>query len=440
MLIANGPLLTFDPERPFFHPGAVRIQDGVIHEVGDLGSLGQRSGEEVLDAGGRLILPGLIDAHTHLYSALARGIALKDEPPENFVQILQRLWWRLDRALDLEDVRLSALVGIVGYIRNGTTTVIDHHASPSAIEGSLDVMADSFRKAGLRGVLCYEVTDRNGEAGMKAGIGENVRFLKKVQGEGDGRMGALFGLHAPLTLSDESLLRCLEAGRALGPEVGFHVHVSEHEAEVEDSLKRYSKRPLQRLRDAGVLGKNSIAAHCIHVDEGDLAALRETETMALHNPQSNMNNAVGCAPIRKWTGVLAGLGTDGMTADLFSAAREAYLLQKHQAADPRVAWEEVKELLTVGNPAIASRFLKKPVGMLRPGALGDVLISDYLAPTPLSGENFWGHLLYGASGLQARTVVVGGQVVMRDRVLQTLDEEEIFAQARERAVKVWERF
>ncbi|MFQ5692028.1 MAG: putative aminohydrolase SsnA [Nitrospinota bacterium] len=444
MLITNGPLLTFDPEHPFFDRGAVRIEDGRVTEAGDAASVGQDpgSGEEVLDAAGRLILPGWIDVHTHLYSAFARGIALKEDPPENFVQILERLWWRLDRVLDLEDVRLSALVGLVACIRNGTTTVIDHHASPSAIEGSLDVLADAFGQSGLRGVLCYEVTDRNGEAGMKAGIGENVRFLKKVKDEGDkgGRLGALFGLHAPLTLSDDTLARCLDAGRAVGDEVGFHVHVSEHEFEVTDSLNRYGKRPLQRLRDAGVLGGNSIAAHCIHVDEGDLAALRETEAIAVHNPQSNMNNAVGCAPIRKWTGVLAGLGTDGMTADMMASARAAYLLQKHEAKDPRVAWDEVRALLTAGNPAIASRLLKRPVGVLRPGALGDVVISDYLPPTPLRGENFWGHLLYGAAGLQARTVVVGGGVVMRDRALSSLDEEEIFAKARERAAKVWERF
>ncbi|MFQ5693981.1 MAG: amidohydrolase family protein, partial [Nitrospinota bacterium] len=179
MLIANGPLLTFDSESPMFDPGAVRVEGGEIREVGEAGRLLESSGgeEEVIDAGGRLILPGLIDTHTHLYSAFARGIALKDDPPENFVQILQRLWWRLDRALDLEDVRLSALVGLVACLRNGTTTVIDHHASPSAIEGSLDVVADSFSKAGLRGVLCYEATDRNGEDGLRAGIAENVRFL-----------------------------------------------------------------------------------------------------------------------------------------------------------------------------------------------------------------------------------------------------------------------
>lgn len=447
MLIANGPLLTFDPERPFFNPGAVRIEGGRVREVGGSSSVAPKPGakEEVLDAGGRLILPGLIDAHAHLYSAFARGIALKDAPPENFVQILERLWWRLDRALDLEDVRLSALVGIAGYLRNGTTTVVDHHASPSAIEGSLDAVADSFEKAGLRGVLCYEVTDRNGEEGMRAGIRENVRFLQRargegVSGEGGRRLGALFGLHAPLTLSDESLARCLEAGRALGEDVGFHVHVSEHGAEVADSLRRYGKRPVQRLRDAGVLGENSIAAHCVHVDDGDLAALRDTKTIAVHNPQSNMNNAVGCAPIRKWEGIPAGLGTDGMTADMFSAARVARFLQEHEAGDPRAAWDEVRLLLTAGNPAIASRFLKEPVGVLRPGALGDVVISDYRPPTPLTGENFWGHLLYGAAGLQARTVVVGGRVVMRDRELAFLDEEEVFARARERAAKVWERF
>ena len=440
MLITNGPLLTFDPSRPFFNPGAVRIEAGVIAGAGDADSLGPKSGEEVLDAGGRLILPGLIDAHAHLYSAFARGMGLKDEPPKTFVEILERLWWRLDRVLELEDVRLSALVGLIGYVRNGTTTVIDHHASPSAIAGSLGVIADAFGKAGLRGVLCYEVTDRNGDAGMKAGIEENVRFLNRVRDERDGRLGGLFGLHAPLTLSDETLRACLEAGRSLGTDVGFHVHVSEHEPEVADSLERYGKRPLQRLRDAGVLGRNSIAAHCIHADEGDLAALRETETIAVHNPQSNMNNAVGCAAIRRWTGIQAGLGTDGMTQDMYAAAMTAYLLQKHEAGDPRVAWDEVKDFLTASNPAIASRFLGCDVGILREGAAGDVVVSDYRPPTPLSADNFWGHLLYGGAGLQARTVVVGGRVVMRDRELQGLDEEEVFARARERTAKLWERF
>ncbi|MDP6084659.1 MAG: amidohydrolase family protein [Nitrospinota bacterium] len=292
----------------------------------------------------------------------------------------------------------------------------------------------------MRGVLCYEVTDRNGEAGVKAGIEENVRFLKRVQDERDGRLGGLFGLHAPLTLSDETLRACLEAGRSLGADVGFHVHVSEHEPEVADSLERYGKRPLQRLRDAGVLGRNSIAAHCIHADEGDLAALRETETIAVHNPQSNMNNAVGCAAIRRWTGIQAGLGTDGMTQDMYASAMTAYLLQKHEAGDPRVAWDEVRDLLTAGNPAIASRFLGCDVGILREGAAGDVVVSDYRPPTPLSADNFWGHLLYGGAGLQARTVVVGGRIVMRDRQLEGIDEEEVFARARERAAKLWERF
>lgn len=440
MLVTNGSLLTFDPENPFIEPGALRINEGRILDMGGTGDVKESPGEEVLDAEGRLVLPGLIDAHTHLYSGFARGIALKEEPPATFVEILERLWWRLDRALEIEDVRLSALVTIVGYIRNGTTTFIDHHASPSAIEGSLGAIAEVCLQSGLRSVLCYEVTDRNGKDEMKAGIEENVRFLNEVRGRKDARLGGLFGLHAPLTLSDESLQACLEAGRKVGSDVGFHVHVSEHEPEVTDSLRRFGTRPMQRLRESGVLGSHSIAAHCIHVDEADLSILRETNSFAVHNPQSNMNNAVGCAPIRKWTGIRGGLGTDAMTQDMFSAAMSAYLLQKHVAGDPRVAWTEVQNLLTAGNPAIASHFLGAQVGILKPGALGDVVISDYRPPTPLSGDNFWGHLLYGGAGLQARSVVVGGEVVMRDREIVTLDEAEIFALARERAAKLWERW
>ena len=226
MLVTNGSLLTFDPENPFIESGALRINEGRILDMGGTGDVKESPGEEVLDAEGRLVLPGLIDAHTHLYSGFARGIALKEEPPATFVEILERLWWRLDRALEIEDVRLSALVTIVGYIRNGTTTFIDHHASPSAIEGSLGAIAEVCLQSGLRSVLCYEVTDRNGKDEMKAGIEENVRFLNEVRGRKDARLGGLFGLHAPLTLSDESLQACLEAGRKVGSDVGFHVHVS----------------------------------------------------------------------------------------------------------------------------------------------------------------------------------------------------------------------
>lgn len=440
MLITNGPLLTFDPDLPFIELGAVRIKEGKISDVGDAKVIQEESGEKVLDAKGCLILPGLIDAHTHLYSGFARGIPLKGEPPSNFIEILERLWWRLDRALEMEDVRLSALVTIVGYIRNGTTTFVDHHASPSAIDGSLSVIAETSMQSGLRSILSYEVTDRNGNEGMKSGINENVRFLQEIKKHQGKRLAGLFGLHAPLTLSDESLQRCFEAGQEVGPDVGFHVHISEHRTEVLDSLERFGKRPMERLLDAGVLGNNSIAAHCIHVTESDISILRETGSFVVHNPQSNMNNSVGCAPIRKWSGISGGLGTDAMTQDMFSSARAAYFLQKHDSGDPRVAWNEVQSLLISGNPIMASHFFKCPVGTLKPGSLGDVVISDYRPPTPISEDNFWGHLLYGGAGLQTRTVIVGGEIVMLDRNILTLDEEKIFADAQELASKVWKRW
>ncbi len=440
MLITNGPLLTFDSDRPFIELGAIRIREGRISDVGDAKSIQEESGEKVLDAEGRLILPGLIDAHTHLYSGFARGIPLGGEPPSNFIEILERLWWRLDRALEMEDVRLSALVTILGYIRNGTTTFVDHHASPSAIDGSLSVIAEATMESGLRSILSYEVTDRNGTEGMKSGIKENIRFLQEVKNHQGNRLAGLFGLHAPLTLSDESLQSCVEAGQGVGPHVGFHVHVSEHQTEVVDSLKRFGKRPMERLFEAGVLGKNSIAAHCIHVNESDLSILRTTGSFAVHNPQSNMNNSVGCAPIRNWSGISGGLGTDAMTQDIFSSARAAYFLQKHESGDPRVAWDEVRNLLIRGNPTMASHFLKCPVGALKPGSLGDVVISDYRPPTPISEDNYWGHLLYGGAGLQTRTVIIGGEVVMLDRKILTLDEEKVFAQAQEHASKVWKRW
>jgi cytosine/adenosine deaminase-related metal-dependent hydrolase len=473
MLVTNGRIATLCQEDEIIENGGLRIQDGVITEIGQSAALrAAYPDDEALDAGGQLVMPAAICAHTHFYGAFARGMALPGEPAANFPQILERLWWRLDVALTPEDVRYSALVCLVDAIRHGTTTLIDHHASPNAIKGSLDVLAGAVREAGLRASLCYEVTDRDGPERARAGIEENVRFASDLRSGADGRpsIAASFGLHASLTLSDETLEECVEAaghlmappqsppqgrggGRSLrrsdggglgrGPGLGFHIHVAEDVADQEDSLRKSGKRVVHRLREAGILGPRTIAAHCVHVDRGETEVLAETGTWVTHQPRSNMNNAVGVAPVEAMlaAGVNVGLGNDGFSNNMLAEMKAAYLVHKLNQRDPRaMPGDRVIQLAYANNARLARVYWPElTLGELRPGAAADMVFLDYQPTTPLTAGNLPWHLLFGVEASAITTTICAGRVLMRDRRLLTLDEEAITARSRELAAELWKR-
>ncbi len=331
MIIKNGKLITWEEDNQILENSQLLIKDGRIKEIGpDL--VGKNPDEEVIDAGGQYVMPGNICAHTHFYGAYARGMGIPGDAPKDFPEILEKLWWPLDMALDEEAVRYSALVFAVDAIKNGTTTLFDHHASPSFIDGSLDVIGDVLLDAGLRGVLCYEVTDRNGPEGAKKGIEENARFIKKAAGIDS--LGAAFGLHASLTLNDDTLEACREA---IDDTAGFHIHVGEHQADEYDSLKRGGLRVVDRLKKFGILGPRSIVAHGVHIDQAEAVQLAETGTWLTHQARSNMNNAVGVAEIEHFLrlGIKVGLGTDGFYHAMWEEWKTAYFLHKVHRLDPR---------------------------------------------------------------------------------------------------------
>jgi putative selenium metabolism protein SsnA len=441
MLIANANLVTLDESNRIFPQGALLIRNGLIAEVGTTQELSRRHGKErVLDAAGQLVMPGLINAHMHLYSTLARGMALKDEPPANFVQILQRLWWRLDKALREEDILYSALVALISCIRHGATTIIDHHASPGSIPGSLDLIAQALEQAGIRGCLCYEVSDRDGSEKAQAGMEENCRFIRRCQREKNPSLSACFGLHASFTLGHETLKRCVELADEL--DSGFHLHVAEDVADLEDARQKYGKSTVSRLADYGILGPRSLAIHCVHVDADDIRILHERGANVVHNPQSNCNNGVGVAPVVEMmaAGIRVGLGSDGFTANMFDEIRTANVLHKLSHRDPRVGYAEVQQMAFENNRQIAALFFDRPLGVIRPAAAADLIFLDYHPPTPLSSDNFLGHLLFGIAGARVQTTIVGGKVLMRDGQLLGLDEEEIAARSRDLAVRLWEKF
>ncbi|MBP7691669.1 MAG: putative aminohydrolase SsnA [Anaerolineales bacterium] len=440
MLITNATLVTWGPE-PRLLPGhALKLEGDRIAALGPDAELRARyPNADLLDARGQLVMPGNICAHTHFYGAFARGMAIPGDAPKDFPEILERLWWKLDKALTLEDVKYSALVCLVDAVKHGTTTLIDHHASPNAIEGSLDVIAGAVGQAGLRAVLCYEVTDRDGADKAQAGIKENARFVKAQLSQPNPQIAATFGLHAGLTLSDETLEACKAAHAG-----GFHVHVAEHEADEYDSVKKSGLRAVDRLARFGLLGPQSIAAHCVHIDYREAELLRATGTWVTHQPRSNMNNAVGAADVDGLlrAGVNVCLGNDGFSNAMWEEWKAAYLLHKLAHRDPRRAnGLAVLQMAVTNNAALARRFFPAaPLGELSAGAYADLMFVDYHATTPLSAGNLPWHILFGFEPSAVTTTIAAGRVLMKDRQLLFLDEAEITAKSRELAAQTWQRY
>jgi putative selenium metabolism protein SsnA len=444
MLITNGRIITWEEPNRVLEGEAIYISAGRIEEIGPQEELVARhQNAQQVDASGQYVMPGNICAHTHFYGAFARGLAIPGPAPRDFPEILQRLWWPLDKSLDRDDVRASAEVMLVDAIKHGTTTLIDHHASPNAIEGSLDVIADSVEQSGLRAVLCYEVTDRDGDNKAKAGIRENLRFLERIKAErpAGGRIAGTFGLHASLTLSEETLNACREAVR---DGEGFHIHVAEHEVDEYDSLQKSGMRVVDRLNKHGILGSKTIVAHAIHIDIKEAELLADTDTWVTHQPRSNMNNGVGAAPVESLlrAGVKVGLGTDGFSHTMWEEWKTAYLLHKVWHRDPRrFSGIDAVQLGIYNNAALANKFFPEaPLGKLIPGAFADLIFVDYHPHTPLNDGNLPWHIIFGFHESMVTTTIVNGEVLMQDRQLVNLDEEAIAARARQLAPKVWERY
>lgn len=440
MIIGNGRVITRDEKNPYIENGAVVIKDNTIIAVGEYSLLKEKyKEEEFIDAKGKVIMPGIINTHMHIYSAFARGMAGKGPAPKNFTDILENLWWRLDKGLTLEDTKYSAYTTYLDCIKNGVTTVFDHHASPYSVEGSLFTIGDAAKELGVRTCLCYETSDRDGEEILKAGIKENINFIKKYNNVNEDMLKGMFGMHAAFTLSDKSLDMCREAMEGL--DAGYHIHTSEGIDDLYDSLRNHGKRVVERLMDFDILSDKTIAVHCVHVNSREMEILKQTNTNVVHNPESNMGNAVGCSPVLEFIkrGINVGLGTDGYTSDMMESMKVGNIIHKHNLCDPNVGFNEVSSMAFDNNRKISSKYFNKEVGALKEGAYGDVIIVDYNPLTPLNENNINGHIIFGMSGRCVTDTIINGKVVMRNRVINTVDEEKIFSKSRELAQKLWER-
>lgn len=438
LLIEQGTVLTLGKASRVLRGHSVLVEDGLIAKVAPRRAFRNFRGRR-LDAGGKVVMPGLINAHTHFYSSFARGLT-KTKPAKDFNGVLKNLWWRLDSALTVEDCYYSALIALLASIRSGTTTLIDHHASPQAVVGSLGAIARAVHETGLRACLCYELSDRDGAQIAKQGLAENVWFIRSCEQKNNSQVKALFGLHAAFTLSDATMEKAATLGHALC--AGFHIHVAEAQSDQDWSLRHSGKRVVEWLRQFEILGPRSIAAHCIHVNPHEMDLLAETGTSVVHNPQSNMNNAVGTANVIELMkrGAFVGLGTDAMTTNMLEELRVALWGQHLRAENPSAGFGEVTTALLANNPRIAGRIFGLRFGEISEGAAADIAIFDYDPPTPLESDNVAGHLVFGISQTDADTTIVGGRVLMENRRLRlNLDEARINARARELALNLWKR-
>lgn len=443
MIITNGRIVTWGYPNAILIDQALLIENDLIQKISTASELMRQYPEQqVIDARNMLIMPGNICAHTHFYGAFARGMAIPGAPPSNFVQILERLWWKLDKALDEEAVRYSTLVCLIDAIKHGTTTLIDHHASPNAIDGSLDIIADAVSQSGLRASLCYEVSDRDGNEKAIAGIVENSRFINKIKQSNDynGLIKGHFGLHASLTLSDRTLEKCVEE---CPQEIGFHSHAAEGVADQEDSIEKYGKRVIERFNDFGMLKDNSIMAHGIHLDDHEMDLLAKSQTWLTHQPRSNMNNAVGVAPVEKMLqiGVRIGLGNDGFSNAMWDEWKTACLIHKDHHGDPQAmnGYTLLQMAITNNADLATSIFDNLRIGVIKEGAAADLIFVDYQEFTPMNAGNLPWHILFGFRDGMVESTMVAGKFLMHNKQIITIDESDISRGAIQSAIKTWKK-
>jgi cytosine/adenosine deaminase-related metal-dependent hydrolase len=397
--------------------GHVRVEEGPRGSIGFVDEV--PPGAPVIRCDGRIATRSFAVGHHHVYSTLARGMPSPARSPRNFNEILELVWWNLDKKLDAPMIRASALACAVEAARCGCTFIIDHHASPGAPEGSLGIIADALETVGLSHLLCYELSDREGAGPRDAGFVESARHLEAHPG--------LVGLHASFTVSDELLERAVALARE--HDTGVHVHVAEAASDEEHCRRVHGCTVAERLRRAGALEADAtILAHCLHLDDDEREIVRESNAWVVHNTQSNMNNAVGRFDPRG-LGTRIFTGTDGMHSDVVAATKAMYLEgQETRGLAPLDAYHRMRRvheyLAVTGIPGDGEN---------------NLVILDYDPPTPVTGANWPAHVVYGLAARHVRTTISDGRVIFGDGLVQMVDEKAVLDEAREQARRLWER-
>jgi putative selenium metabolism protein SsnA len=434
-MVKGGTAVTMDEKRRVIYDSAIAVEDGKITAVGPADSVSRGfAAEEVIDARGCIVMPGLICSHTHLYGIALRGSALGVRPPSDFLQILQRIWWPVDECLTNADAYATSLAASVESLMNGTTCYADTYSAPNAIAGSLDHIEKALNEVGIRGIISFEATERRSEQEGLKGLQENLRFAGRKD---KGRAMGMVSLHASFTVSDELISRGVEASEK--HKVPLTIHVSEGPNDAYHNMERYGKRTVERLHDKGLLTPRAVLAHCVHLNEREIELIGKSSASVAHNPMSNMLNAVGVAPLLEMIDrkVNVGLGNDGYIFDMFENMRIAFLLQRVASRNPnRPSPQEVVEMCTIN---AAKAYGLSSLGSLSTGKRADIIVvRPSFTATPYTGS-VYGYIVNGSRGPDVRDVVVDGEVVMRDKTLVKVDIEKSETRVLKAMDRLWRR-
>jgi 5-methylthioadenosine/S-adenosylhomocysteine deaminase len=425
LVLKDGIVVTMDKQHRILERASIIIESDRITKIVHKVSSKELKDAKIIDAQGMIVMPGLICAHTHLYSELLRGAILDIDPPSDFSQILQRIWWPMDETLTLNDAYASSLVGCLEFLRTGTTCFVDTFSGPNAIEGSLDYIAQGVKEIGLRGMLSFEVTERHSaEEGLR-GLQENSRFIEKCKSSDEKKIRGIFSVHASFTVSDDLLRKAHALSRKYN--VPFTIHTSEGLVDLFHNLERYGARTIERLNSVGILDENVVLAHCVQLDSNEVKLLEKTGAKVVHNPMSNMLNAVGVAPVVEMLklGIAVGLGNDGYITDCFENIRACFLLHKVHHHDPRVIdMQTALEMATIKAAELYG--LENEIGSIEVGKKADIiLIKPDVVPTPLNRQSVLGNIINAVCGRDVQTVIVNGELLMYNRNTLTIDELKV---------------
>ncbi len=447
-LICNSILI--DPQKNLvIHNGAILIdENGIILDVGTTDELRRKVFQlteetktlhlKIVDLKGKILLPGMVCAHHHFYSSFARGLVLKNYNPQNFVQILQQLWWKLDSLLSEEEIYLSSIIALIDCLRYGITTIIDHHESQGYQLGCLQQIKKAVEFVGLRACLCLGVSDRYDRS--EQGLQETEEFLNSILENPSTLVTSMLGLHASFTVTNKTLQKISQLKQKYN--VGVHTHCAEDIADQENCKQQYGVYVVERFHNYGLLGKNTILAHCVHITEKEMQLIAETNTNVVVNPESNMNNAVGAPDVLKMLsyGINVGLGTDAMSSHMLSQAKSLYLLLRHQNKNPNVGFTESVDILFKNNPKIVEYVFGKKFNTFVSGVPLDAVVVNYIPPTPVTSSNFYGHLLFGILYSTVEMVFVNGKVLLQEGRIINFSEKDILKEAQKVAQKFWSKF
>ena len=426
-------LLVINPTStpPVIENAFVAISGDTIESVGQQEPTGKF--DHIYNLKGKIALPGMINAHHHLYSALAVGMPLPKNNTSNFTEILNEVWWKMDLALGRDTSIACFESGMLDSLKAGTTTIIDHHCSPSFIEGALSLLAETGDKFGLNTSISFEISDRNGQSKFEESLEENINTVRKFSNTP--YIHPMVGLHASFTLSDSSLKKIRDDLNSLDS-WGIHIHVSEDKADEEDAIKRGYRSVIERLQKFDLINENGLIIHGLHMRDSDLDLLDNQNAQLVHNPSSNANNRVGITPNQSIKILKSGLGTDGMQGNMLREGKEGMLIRSSHLSGG-VDNVDYMKLLFENNPSIASKLFKCKIGKILPEYQADLAIFDYYPRTPINESTIFGHIFFGLSDLPS-DVITRGEFRIKDNEFLGFSEKEIKENASKQAIRLWE--